>query len=127
MNPRKTDLRHFERQDDYARPIIIFLALLAVFEQPHSHDAQRSISFLASYLILSLLVIFLEQLFRDRSLHLPLACDFIALCIFMYLSPSTVPAWFPYLFLCYAPGVRWGLRAPIPIPPPPSLTLFCPT
>ncbi len=66
MNPRKTDLRHFERQHDYARPIIIFLALLAVFEQPRSHDAQRSISFLASYLVFSLLVIFLEQLFRDR-------------------------------------------------------------
>src|SRR5258708_26945067 len=39
MNPRKTDLRHFERQQDYARPILIFLALLAVFEQPRSHAA----------------------------------------------------------------------------------------
>ena len=123
MSPRKTDLRHFERQHDYARPIIIFLALLAVFEQPRSHDAQRSISFLTSYLILSLLVIFLEQLFRDRSLHLPLACDFIALCIFMYLSPSTVPAWFPYLFVCYAAGVRWGLRAAIPMAAALSLSL----
>ena len=123
MNPRKTDLRHFERQHDYARPIIIFLALLAVFEQPRSHDAQRSISFLASYLVFSLLVIFLEQLFRDRSLHLPLACDFIALCIFMYLSPSTVPAWFPYLFVCYAAGVRWGLRAAIPLAAALSLSL----
>jgi signal transduction histidine kinase len=123
MNPRKTDLRHFERQHDYARPIIIFLALLAVFEQPRSHDAQRSISFLTSYLILSLLVILLEQLFRDRSLHLPLACDFIALCIFMYLSPSTVPAWFPYLFVCYAAGTRWGLRAAIPMAAALSLSL----
>jgi signal transduction histidine kinase len=123
MNPRRTDRRHFERQHDYARPIIIFLALLAVFEQPRSHDAQRSISFLTSYLILSLLVIFLERLFRDRSLHLPLACDFIALCIFMYLSPSTVPAWFPYLFVCYAAGARWGLRAAIPLAAVLSLSL----
>ena len=123
MNPSKADLRHFERQHDYARPIIIFLALLAVFEQPRSHDAQRSISFLTSYLILSLLVIFLERLFRDRSLHLPLACDFIALCIFMYLSPSTVPAWFPYLFVCYAAGTRWGLRAAIPLAAVLSLSL----
>jgi len=123
MNPRKTDRRHFERQHDYARPIIIFLALLAVLEQPRSHDAQRSISFLTSYLILSLLVIFLARLFRDRSLHLPLACDFIALCIFMYLSPSTVPAWFPYLFVCYAAGARWGLRAAIPLAAVLSLSL----
>ena len=123
MNPRKTDRHHSERQHDYARPIIIFLALLAVFEQPHSHDAQRSISFLTSYLILSLLVIVLDRLFRDRSLHLPLACDIIALGIFMYLSPSTVPAWFPYLFVCYAAGNRWGLRSAIPLAAVLSLSL----
>jgi signal transduction histidine kinase len=123
MSPRKPDRRHFERQHDYARPIIIFLALLAVFEQPHSRDAQRSISFLTSYLILSLLVIVLDRLFRNRSLHLPLACDIIALGIFMYLSPSTVPAWFPYLFVCYAAGIRWGLRAAIPLAAVLSLSL----
>jgi signal transduction histidine kinase len=123
MNPRRTDRHHFERQHDYARPIIIFLALLAVFEQPHSRDTQRSISFLTSYLILSLLVIVLDRLFRDRSLHLPLACDIIALGIFMYLSPSTVPAWFPYLFVCYAAGNRWGLRAAIPLAAVLSLSL----
>src|SRR4029077_3866071 len=115
MSSRKTEWRHFERQHDYARPIIIFLALLALFEQPHSRGAQRSISFLTSYLILSLLIVILDRVFRKRSLHLPLACDFIALCIFMYLSPSTVPAWFPYLFVCYAAGIRWGLRAAIPM------------
>jgi signal transduction histidine kinase len=123
MSPRRTDWRHFERQHDYARPIIIFLALLALFEQPHSHGAQRSISFLTSYLILSLLIVILDRVFRKRSLHLPLACDFIALCIFMYLSPSTVPAWFPYLFVCYAAGIRWGLRAAIPMAAVLSLSL----
>jgi signal transduction histidine kinase len=123
MSPRRTDWRHFERQHDYARPIIIFLALLALFEQPHSRGAQRSISFLTSYLILSLLVVILDWMFRKRSVHLPLACDFIALCIFMYLSPSTVPAWFPYLFVCYAAGIRWGLRAAIPMAAVLSLSL----
>jgi len=123
MSPRRTDWRHFERQHDYARPIIIFLALLALFEQPHSRGAQRSISFLTSYLILSLLIVILDRLFRKWSLHLPLACDFVALCIFMYLSPSTVPAWFPYLFVCYAAGIRWGLRAAIPMAAALSLSL----
>jgi signal transduction histidine kinase len=123
MSPRRTDWRHFERQHDYARPIIIFLALLALFEQPHSRGAQRSISFLTSYLILSLLLVILDWMFRKRSVHLPLACDFIALCIFMYLSPSTVPAWFPYLFVCYAAGIRWGLRAAIPMAAVLSLSL----
>jgi signal transduction histidine kinase len=115
MSPGKSDRRHFERQHEYARPIIIFLALLALFERPGSHAAHRAVSFLIGYLVLSLLVIALDVVFRERPVHLPLVCDFIALVIFMFLSPSTVPAWFPYLFICYAAGIRWGLRAAIPL------------
>ncbi len=115
MSSRNNDRRHVERQHEYARPIIIFLALLALFEQPGSHAAHRAVSFLTGYLVLSLVVIVLDAVFRKRPVHLPLACDFLALGIFMFLSPSTVPAWFPYLFICYAAGIRWGLRAAIPL------------
>jgi len=123
MSPGKNYSRHFERQHDYARPVIIFLALLALFEQPGSHAAHRAVSFLTWYLVLSLVVIALDALFRKRAVHLPLACDFVALAVFMYLSPSTVPAWFPYLFICYAAGIRWGLRAAIPVAAVLSLSL----
>jgi len=33
----------------------------------------------------------------------------------MYISPSTVPVWFPYMFLCYAAGIRWGLELTLPL------------
>ena len=115
MSPHESDRRHIERQIAYARPIIILLALIALFEHTPSHYAQRPISFLIAYFILSLLAVPFERMLSALSWHLPLACDLLALGIFMYVSPSTVPAWFPYLFVCYAAGMRWGLRVAFPI------------
>src|SRR6266581_4030051 len=115
MSPHQTDRQHFERQIVYARPIFILLALLAVLEQPPAREARRSASFLVAYLTVALLVTQLERLLRKRSWHLPLACDLFALAFFMYISPSTVPVWFPYMFLCYAAGIRWGLELTLPL------------
>jgi signal transduction histidine kinase len=115
MSPHESDRRHIERQIAYARPIIILLALIALFEHTPSHYAQRPISFLIAYFILALLAVPFERMLSSLSWHLPLACDLLALGIFMYVSPSTVPAWFPYLFVCYAAGMRWGMRVAFPI------------
>src|SRR5713101_2359259 len=115
MSPHQTDRNHFERQIVYARPIFVLLALLAVLEQPPVRQAHRSASFLVAYLIVALLVTQLERLLRKRSWHLPLACDLLALGFFVYISPSTVPVWFPYMFLCYAAGIRWGLDLTLPL------------
>jgi signal transduction histidine kinase len=76
---------------------------------------RRSASFLIAYLIVSLLVTQIERLLRNRDWHLPLACDLLALGFFMYISPSTVPVWLPYLFICYAAGIRWGLDFALPL------------
>jgi signal transduction histidine kinase len=115
MSPQETDRRHLERQIVFARPIVVLLSLLALLEQPRSLEAKRSISFLIAYLILSLVVIQLERLLRKRSWHLPIACDLLALAYFMYISPSSVPVWFPYLFICWVAGMRWGLNAAMPV------------
>jgi signal transduction histidine kinase len=123
MSPYQTDRQHFERQIVYARPIIILLALLAVLEQPPSRDARRSASFLIAYLLVALIVMQIERLFQKRAWHLPLACDLLALGFFMYISPSTVPVWFPYMFICYAAGIRWGLDASLPLAGALSLVL----
>jgi signal transduction histidine kinase len=115
MTPHPTDQRYFERQIVYARPIIIVLAILALFELPPSREMQRSIAFLLAYLLLSVLVLRLESALRNRDWHLPLGCDILALGFFLYLSPSSVPVWFPYLFICYAAGIRWGLDGALPL------------
>jgi len=115
MSPHQTDRHHFDRQIVFARPIFILLALLAVLEQPPSREAHRSTSFLAAYLILAMLVTQIERLLGKRSWHLPLACDLLALGYFIYMSPSTVPVWFPYMFICYAAGIRWGAELTLPL------------
>jgi len=123
MSPNQTDRQHFERQIVFARPVIILLALLAVLEQPPSPATRRSASFLAAYLIVALLLTQIERLLSNRSWHLPLASDLLALGFFMYISPSTVPVWFPYMFICYAAGIRWGLDLTLPLAGALSLTL----
>ena len=115
MSPQETDRRHLERQIVYARPIVVLLSLLALLELPRSLEAKRSISFLVAYLIVSLVVIQLERLLRKRGWHLPIACDLLAFGFFMYISPSSVPVWFPYLFICWVAGMRWGLNATMPL------------
>ena len=115
MSPHESDRRHIERQIAYARPIIVFLALLALLEQPRSVEGKRSISFLIAYFIVSIAVIQIERLLRNRSWHLPLVCDLLALGFLMYVSPSSVPVWFPYLFICFAAGTAWGFDAALPL------------
>jgi signal transduction histidine kinase len=115
MSPHQTDRYHFEEQIAYARPIFILLALLAVLEQPPTHEAHRSVSFLVAYLIAALLITQVERLLRNRFWHLPLACDLLALGLFIYISPSTVPVWFPFMYICYAGGIRWGSGPTLPL------------
>jgi signal transduction histidine kinase len=115
MSPHPTDRYHFEEQIAYARPIFILLALLAVLEQPPTHEARRSVSFLIAYLIVALLITQIERLLRNRFWHLPLACDLLALGLFIYISPSTVPVWFPFMYVCYAGGIRWGSGPTLPL------------
>ena len=115
MSPQETDRRHLELQIVRARPIVVLLSLLALIEYPQPREARRSISFLAAYLIISLVIIPIERFLRKRNWHLPIACDLLALAYFMYISPSTVPVWFPYLFVCWVAGMRWGSRATVPL------------
>ncbi len=115
MNPHETDRRHFERQIAYARPIIVLLALIALLQQQSSLHARRTISFLIGYFVLSCCVILLEKILPSRSWHLPLVFDLAALGYFMIVSPTMVPAWFPYLFVCFVAGIRWGLSSAFPL------------
>ena len=123
MSAHQTDRNHFERQILFARPIFVLLALLAAFEQPASRQERRSVSFLIAYLIVSLVITQVERLLRNRSWHLPLASDLLALGYFMFISPSSVPVWFPYMFICYAAGIRWGFELTVPLAGVLSLTL----
>ena len=79
MNPHETDRRHIERQIAYARPITVLMTLIALLQQPSSQHANRPISFLIGYLILSFCAILFEKIFPNRTWHLPLFVDLVAL------------------------------------------------
>jgi signal transduction histidine kinase len=115
MSPHDSDRRHFERQILFARPIIILLSILAILEWPASADSHRCLYFLIGYFGYSLAVIALELLLAARDWYAPLAIDLALIAILIYLSPIAVPIWFPFLFISYAAGSRWGLRTAIPI------------
>jgi signal transduction histidine kinase len=116
MNPHETDRRHLERQITYARPIMVLLALIALLQQAAAVSVtRRPIYFLVAYLIVALLSLAVERIFKNFSWHLPLVCDLLALGFFMVITPSMVPAWFPYLFVCYVAGIRWGLASAFPL------------
>jgi signal transduction histidine kinase len=123
MSPHETDRRHFERQIAYARPIIILLSLLALLEHPLTGHVRRAVSFLIAYLLVSLAVILIEWIFRKRPWHLPLGCDLLALGFFLFISPASVAVWFPFLFVCFSAGSRWGLRSAVPLAGTISLAL----
>src|ERR1700747_1710942 len=115
MSPHESDRRHIERQIAYARPIIVLLAVIALFQQTAGNYARRPFYFLIAYFFLSVFALLFEQMLSGLSWHMPLACDLVGLGFFMYLRPTNVPAWFPYLFICYAAGIRWGLRVAFPL------------
>ena len=115
MSQNPIDRYHFERQISYARPIIIFLSILALLERQPSPQMRRSLSFLIAWLIAAALIVEIQILLRNRPWHLPLACDIGAFVFFMYISPSQVAVWFPYLFICYVAGTRWGIDPTLPV------------
>jgi signal transduction histidine kinase len=115
MSPHDSDRRHLERQILYARPIIILLSVLAILEWPTSPESHRCVYFLCGYLLYSVAVIVLELLLSEREWYSPLLIDLALIVILIYLSPFAVPIWFPYLFLSFAAGSRWGLRSAVPV------------
>jgi len=115
MSSHDSDLRHFERQILYARPIIILLSILAILEWPASPAASRCLYFLFGYLLLSLAMIALEIVLSEIDWHTPLIVDLAILLVLIYLVPFTVPVWFPFLFVSYAAGSRWGMRTAMPV------------
>ena len=110
MSSPTSDRRYFERQVAFARPTMVLLSLLALLEWPRSAPVSRALVFLVAYFVAALLIIVFERVFERRNWNFPLLFDLFAFMTILYLSPSQVAAWFPYLFVAYAAGSRWGLR-----------------
>jgi signal transduction histidine kinase len=110
MNPQAKDSIHFEMQIAYARPIVVLLAISCLLELRTPREVERVLSLLIAYLVIAIIVPFLENALRQRKWHLPLACDVLAVGMFLYFSPERLPAWFLVFFVAFAAGYRWNLR-----------------
>ncbi len=113
MNFHTPYRRGFERQLIFARPIIVLLALLALLDRPLPVTSGRAFSFLLGYLLFSLAFVATHRLFESRDLFLPLVVDLVAFLYFLYVSPSLTAVWFPFLYVAFAAGGRWGSQAAI--------------
>ena len=116
MSSQESDRRHLERQTLYARPILILLSVLAILEWPSTPDSHRCLYFLFGYLLYSVTLIALALVLGGkREWSAPLVVDLLLILILIYLSPFAVPTWFPFLFISFAAGSRWGLRTAMPL------------
>ncbi|HXY00061.1 MAG TPA: GAF domain-containing sensor histidine kinase [Candidatus Limnocylindrales bacterium] len=110
MNPQASDRLHFEVQIAYARPVVALLAISCLWELRPVREAETALALLIAYLVAGLVVPFVERALRQYKWHLPLACDVLAVGLFLYFSPEMLPAWFLLFFVALAAGYRWRLK-----------------
>lgn len=113
MQPHAAERRHLERQIAYARPIFMVLALVDLLDRPPHERGPYAVVFVTGYLVVSLLVILLQNIPRIVDLKFPVPLDLAALAVFLVLTRSVVAFWFVYLFVALASGIRWGTRRSI--------------
>src|SRR5260370_9963090 len=114
---------YLQRQIAYARPIFLILAVVDLLELKHVGGDDLPFVFLLGYLIFALVVVSDEELFGKGGWHLLLVVDLAALIVFLFISPSEVAIWFPYLFVAFAAGIRWGLHRAVVLAGAVSLAL----
>jgi signal transduction histidine kinase len=101
---------YIERQVTLARAILVALALVALLETSHEPTRRSAVIFLSFYLVVALAAVLAEQFFSDWRLRIPLTADFVALAVFLFLTPSVSAFWFLLLFSVFALSSRGRTR-----------------
>jgi signal transduction histidine kinase len=102
---------HLERQVTLARVIFVALALVDLIEMSRTPVPMASTLFLAGYLVVALGLLLYERVAALTGFQLPLAVDFLALAVFLFLTPSVAAWWFLFLFAVFALATRGNSRA----------------
>ena len=101
---------YLERQITLARAILVALALVALVETAPEPTRRSAVVFLAFYLVIALGMVLGEQFFSEWHLRIPIAADFIAFVVFLFLTPSVSAFWFLLLFSVFALSSRGSTR-----------------
>jgi signal transduction histidine kinase len=101
---------YLERQITLARAILVALALVALVETAPEPTRRSAVVFLTFYLVIALGMVLGEQFFSEWRLRIPIAVDFIAFVVFLFLTPSVSAFWFLLLFSVFALSSRGSTR-----------------
>jgi signal transduction histidine kinase len=106
-----TEYAYFERQVSLARAIFAALSLVALLETSTGRVRTAAVVFLFSYLALAMIAELAGPFRGETRFRIPLVVDFLALAVFLYLTPSVSAFWFLFLFAVFALAVRGNTRA----------------
>ena len=101
---------HIERQVTLARAVLVALALVALLETSIEPTRRSAVIFLSFYLVIALGMVLAERFFGELRFRIPLTADFIALAVFLVLTPSVSAFWFLLLFSVFALSSRGKTR-----------------
>lgn len=110
MQPHAIERQQLERQTTLARPVAVALALVVLFEMGELTRSRTLLPFLLTYLLLAVGLALLELRSRAAWFRLPLWVDLAAAAVLLWLTPSVVAFWFPFLFVVYGSGMMWDDR-----------------
>ena len=102
MSAEVSEKRQFERLVNVARPVALFLALLALNEAPAGAASRVATIFLAAYFLVAIVVVMARQAGLFERISFPPEIDAIALAVFIALTPSPASFWLFYLFAVFA-------------------------
>jgi signal transduction histidine kinase len=101
---------YLDRQVTLARAIFVALALVDLIEMSVAGSRTAAAIFLAVYLLLALAVLLYERLSSETSFTIPLMADFVALAVFLFLTPTVSAWWFLFLFVVFALATQGNTR-----------------
>ena len=101
---------YLDRQVTLARAIFVALALVDLIEMSVAGSRTAAAIFLAVYLLLALAVLLYERLSSETSFTIPLVADFVALAVFLFLTPTVSAWWFLFLFVVFALATQGNTR-----------------
>ena len=101
---------YLDRQVTLARAIFVALALVDLIEMSVAGSRTAAAIFLAVYLLLALAVVLYERLSSETSFTIPLVADFVALAVFLFLTPTVSAWWFLFLFVVFALATQGNTR-----------------
>lgn len=105
-----TERLYLERQITLGRVVLVSLSLIDLLETSLEPVRRASVIFLSVYLGAALAAALGQRFWSEARFRISLVADFVALAVFLYLTPSVSAFWFLFLFAVFALATRGRSR-----------------